>query len=160
MLRMAGARKYVEFACGVPEHPDVSLIDGQEFSEQAIEVVTEQTTSALLELRGIDQVRRPDLTHMNLQGRIEPDECTGRTGMVNVDVSEKKVAEISNFDTVIGESLDKPRDRTRGTAVHESWLVAVEQVGADDALVCLVMQVDQDRCHEQIVTRQPASLPR
>jgi hypothetical protein len=88
-------------------------------------------------------VRRSDLGNVNAQPGVFADERAGGTGMVEVDVREKQVADVGEGEPAVGEGRLQRRDAGgRPAVVEREPVVGLEQVAGDDALV-LVVQIDQ-----------------
>ena len=76
------------------DDPDVLLGNGSKFSPQRVESVSIETPGACFEPAWIDQMRRAYLGDVDLQLGMLTDEHPGRTGVVEMDVGEQKVAQV------------------------------------------------------------------
>ena len=73
------------------------------------------------------------------------DECACRAGMVEVDVGEEEVPDLSDLTTALRESCFQCREgRRRAAVVQGETVVRLDEEAADAAPVALVQEVDRD----------------
>jgi hypothetical protein len=70
-------------------------------------------------------------------------ERSGRARMVEMDVRQNEMTEIAQLQAVGGETVIEGGNARGRAAVDERGLVALEQVGGDDARPPEVEQVDE-----------------
>lgn len=86
---------------------------------------------------------RSDLGHVNLEGRVLPDEGARGAGMVEVDVAEQEMANVRQLEAPVCKPLLERLHIGRRPAVEErKAVVRLEQVAADDPLGAEVVEVD------------------
>ena len=102
-------------------------------------------------------MRRADLRDVDLQPGVLADEDAGRARVVEVDVREQQVTHVVELEPVLGEAALERRGTRRGPAVEEGRpVLGVEQVGADHALVALVVEVEQARVRHPSILGVPS----
>ena len=143
MRGVARSREDLQVEHAVADDADVLLRHRHERPPEPVEVVPVQPPGAPLEAARVDQVRRPDLAHVDEQARVLADEGAGRAGMVEMDVREQEVAELPDLEPVLGEPCPERVQAARRPAVDQRGLVAREQVGADHALAAEVLEVEE-----------------
>jgi hypothetical protein len=79
---------------------------------------------------------------VDAQGRVLPDEGSGRAGVVEVDVREDEMAEVGNREPALSEGGFERLEARRGPAVDQRGLVPRQQVGRDDPGVAQVEEVE------------------
>lgn len=80
---------------------------------------------------------------MHLKIGVLADECSRGAGVVQVNVAQEQVVDVTEGEAVFGETLLERWDARRGAAVVErEAVVGLEQVGGDDALGAPVAEVD------------------
>jgi len=115
----------------------------RELAPQTVEVITVQPPRAALEPARVDEVRRPDLAHVNPQARVSPREDAGSARVVEVDVREHEMAHVLQRQAVGREAALERPETARGPAVHERRLVAGQQVRRDDPGMPEVEKVEE-----------------
>jgi hypothetical protein len=76
------------------------------------------------------------------------DEDPGRAGMVEMNVGEEQVAKILELEPPLAQSHVQALEAGRGAAVVERRSVlGLDEVGADDALGALIVEIERIRAH-------------
>ena len=127
--RVAGRREAVEPDDAVAGDLDVLLRDRRQLAPEHVERVAVETARARLEPARVDEVRRPDLGHVDAQPGVLAHEAAGGARMVEVDVREQQVADVGELEPALGQSRLQGRNAGRRPAVVEREpVVGLEQV--------------------------------
>jgi hypothetical protein len=80
---------------------------------------------------------------MDLQCRVFADQHAGGAGVIEVDVAQDQVGDVSEREAQTGESFRQPW-KTRGRAAIEKRrpVVGLDEIAPDDALDAAVVEVD------------------
>ena len=119
MRGVAGRRKHLEAGDLAAEHVHVGGRDGNDRTEEAVELVPIESPGASLEPARVDEMRRADLAHVHLEPRVAADERAGPTGVVGMDVGEEQVMDVTEAQAVLGETGLERVDAHGGTAIDE-----------------------------------------
>jgi hypothetical protein len=127
-----GGRPHLEVEHAVADDPDRLLGNRNELAPQAVEIGTVEPAGAALEPARVEEVRRPDLAHVDRQLPVLPRERPRSAGVIEVDVREKEVPQVAEAEPVARQrGLERGQTRARPT-VDERRLVAGQQVRGDD----------------------------
>jgi len=143
MRRMPGRRERLEVEDAVADDPHVRLRNGRELAPEPVEVVSVEPAGASLEAIGVDEMRRPDLAHVDEQARVLSDKRPRRARVVEVDVGEHEVAQLPDLEPMPRKRRPETVQAACRAAVDERQLLALEQVRADDALAAEVLEVEE-----------------
>ena len=147
--RVARRRKALEADDVGADNVDVLLGHRRELAPELVERVSVEAACAGVELARVDEVRRSDLRHVHLEAGVLAHERARGARVVEVDVREQQVADVGQGETVRGQPVLQPRDADRRPAVEERrTVVRLEDVGADDLLGRLVVEVDRLELHD------------
>lgn len=113
---------------------------------QLVECLAVDPAGACLEPGRIDEVRSADCGNVNLEIWTFADKGTGCSGVVEVDVGEKQVVDVTELEPAFSQTILESRDARRGTAVEQAETIfRLDDVAPDGALVALVQEVDRCR---------------
>ncbi len=139
-----GAREALEPEYVVADDVDVLGRYGDELTPQRIEAVAVEPTRARLELAGVVQMRGSDLRDVNPERGIRPDEGSGGTRVVEVDVGEKQMPDLAELEALVGQTrLECRQARGRAAVVQRRSVVGLDQIDADRPARTLVEEVDR-----------------
>src|SRR5829696_8775580 len=89
-------------------------------------------------------MRRADRGDVHLDVRVLADDRSGRPRVVEVDVGEQQVPNVTELDALLAQTGHERGERRGGPAVeHRGTAVRLDEVRADHALDALVVEVDR-----------------
>jgi hypothetical protein len=129
---------------GLADDVDALLRHRRELAPEIVERVPVEAAGAVLQLRGVDEVRGADLRDMDLQRRVLADEDARGAGVVEMDMAEQQMAQVGELDAALLEPSLERWDAARRPAVEEREpVVGLDEIGADYALGASMVEVDQ-----------------
>src|SRR5262245_36656492 len=141
---MTRRRERLHSEHALPDDVDVFGRYRRELPPELVELVAPDPARAPLEPARIDDVRRTDLTDVHLEARVPADESTRRTGVIEMDVREDEVPDVTELEAVLREPPLESVDARGWPAVDESGGVAGQEKGPDRTRDAEVSQVDED----------------
>ena len=153
---VAGRRERFQVENARFDRPQARFRNRCELAPEAVEVLAVKPPGAPLETARIEEMRRSDGAHVDLQRRVAANQGSGGAGVVEVDVREHEVAEVLDLEPTISERLLECSEAARGAAVDECRLVARQEIRRDHAPPAEVEKVDQV-CHGWTMTLRAPS---
>ena len=103
MARVARGREGREPECLGADRVDVRLRHRLQLAPERVELVAVEPTGARLQARRVDEVWRADLGHVHLKLRVLADQNPRRARVVEMDVREEKVTNVSELEPALGK---------------------------------------------------------
>src|SRR5260370_29136071 len=93
--------------------------DGENFSEQALQIIRPEALCTGQELGRVNHVRRTKLVDVHGEAGVFPDKRAGSAGVVQMDVCEKNGVEIAHAEAMGLEILTKSFERGARAGVDD-----------------------------------------
>ncbi len=131
------------------EDAQILLRNGKNFAEQSLQVVGPEALGAGEKFGRVNHVRRAILVDINGEAGIFAHECTGSSGVVQVNVRKQDGVEIAHADAMSMELLVKSFERRARTGIDNRAVAVRLQKGRSNGVraACPKIVERRDRRH-------------